>query len=255
MKYNSLYGLIIVSLFLISSNSYARIKLITLPVREYVEIQLENKNITIIEEERIVPLIQGDNYIDFSWQNTSINPATIVFRVIDNNDKGVSANILSVSYPPNESALTWKVASNKNGSARVKISYAINNLNKKYHYIASTNADENKMNLNQFIKVINQSGEEFLNARMNTGSEKNITLPMGLNESQEFINNNYQAIPINKTYTVNAAKLGYRNRAQDKLNVLMHYQLHNTIENNLGKQAFTPGKFRIYQEDNRWVTN
>ena len=34
----------------------ARIKLITLPVRERVEIQLDNPNATLVEEERIVPL-------------------------------------------------------------------------------------------------------------------------------------------------------------------------------------------------------
>ena len=60
----------------------ARIKLITLPVRERVEIQLDNPNATLVEEERIVPLVKGVNQVDFSWANTQIDPNTIVFRVI-----------------------------------------------------------------------------------------------------------------------------------------------------------------------------
>ena len=62
------------------SLAQARIKLITLPVRQRVEIQLDNPNATLVEEERIVPLVKGVNQVDFSWANTQIDPNTIVFR-------------------------------------------------------------------------------------------------------------------------------------------------------------------------------
>ena len=107
----------------------ARIKLITLPVRQRVEIQLDNPNATLVEEERIVPLVKGVNQVDFSWANTQIDPGTIVFRVIphkpadDKADdekaadekaggpkaKPLDVKVLSVSYPPNEAALVWQV--------------------------------------------------------------------------------------------------------------------------------------------------
>ncbi len=249
MLYKNIYRFIILSLcFLPLANSYARIKLITLPVREHVEIQLENKHTTIIEEERIVPLKKGNNNIDFSWHNSSIRPDTIIFRVL-NDESGLKTNILSVSYPPNESALTWKVSANQNGSARVRISYAINRLNKKYHYIARANQDESKMQLVQYIKVDNQSGEAFNEARMNTGSEHSVTLPMEIDETQQFINHNYTDVPIEKTYTVNAVQFGYQDRTQDTLNVLMHYQIHNDKAHNMGTQSLVAGKYRIYQQD------
>ncbi len=254
MKHKVLYSVIAFSLCAVSVNTYARIKLITLPVREHVEIQLENTNTTIIEEERIVPLKKGTNDIDFSWHNTTIKPETIVFRVLkdaSNKAESVKTNVLSVSYPPNESALTWKVSASQDGSARVRITYAISGLNRNYHYIARTNSTETKMEMSQYVKVNNQSGESFLDADMNTGIGENIVLPMGLNEAQEFLNQQYDNVPINKTYTVNASELGYRNRAQDKLNVLMHYHLHNDTKNNLGKHSLAPGKFRIYQQDKK----
>jgi len=235
---------------LLLTNSDARIKLITLPVREHIEIQLQNEHITIIEEERIVPLKQGINDIDFSWHNSSIRPETIVFRVLAD-EQSPRTNILSVSYPPNESALTWQLSASKNGSARVRISYEIERLDKEYHYVAYVDADEQLMQLRQYIKVNNQSGEAFTEAYMNTGMEQAVLLPLDINETQEFLNQSYAAVNIEKTYTVNAAQLGYRNRAQDKLNVYMYYRLHNDTHHKLGKQVLAPGKFRIYQQDNQ----
>src|ERR1035437_4090390 len=109
-----------------------RIKLITLPVRERVEIQLDNPHATLVEEERIVPLVKGENQVDFSWANTQIDPDTIVFRVIAPVEKQIDVKVLSVSYPPNEASLVWAVGSSDSGSARVRISYLLGNLDKSF---------------------------------------------------------------------------------------------------------------------------
>src|SRR5438067_12631238 len=102
----------LISIFcFIAAPAQARIKLITLPPRERVEIQLDNPGATLVEEERIVPLVKGENQVDFSWGNTQINPETIVFRVLTPADeKKLDVKVLSVSYPPNEAALVWSVA-------------------------------------------------------------------------------------------------------------------------------------------------
>src|SRR5580704_1254333 len=82
----------------IATTVQARIKLITLPPRERVEVQLDNPNATLIEEERIVPLVKGENQVDFSWANTPIDSNTIVFRVVAPvGDKPLTVNVLSVS--------------------------------------------------------------------------------------------------------------------------------------------------------------
>ena len=82
-----LFGLVALALAA-PPEALARIKLITLPVRERVEIQLDNPNATLVEEERIVPLVKGVNQVDFSWANTQIDPNTIVFRVIRRRPSG-----------------------------------------------------------------------------------------------------------------------------------------------------------------------
>src|SRR6476469_9749842 len=101
---------------LLAAPAYARIKLVTLPVRERVEIQLDHESATLVEEERIVPLVKGENQVDFSWANTAIDPNTIVFHIVAPvGDKPLEVKILSVSYPPNEAALIWSVGSSDSG--------------------------------------------------------------------------------------------------------------------------------------------
>ena len=68
-----------------STVAFGRVRLTTLPSRERVEIQLDNLNATLVEEERLVPLLKstsetGNNMIDFSWSNTQIDKNTIRFR-------------------------------------------------------------------------------------------------------------------------------------------------------------------------------
>ena len=107
-----------------------------------------------MEEERVVPLVKGINQVDFSWANTQIDPNTIVFRVVLQEDdqnlppvaessaKPLDVRVLSVSYPPNESALVWQVAASESGSARVRISYLLGNLTKSFNYRAVVAHDE-----------------------------------------------------------------------------------------------------------------
>ena len=70
-----------------SQAAQARIKLAALPQRERVEIQLDNGSATLVEEERIIPLLKssaelGNNMIDFSWSNVHVNKNSILFKAV-----------------------------------------------------------------------------------------------------------------------------------------------------------------------------
>ena len=136
----------------------ARIKLATLPVRERVEIQLENENATLVEEERVVTLLKGTNQIDFSWTNTQIDKWTILFRPLAVAD---TVRVINQSYPPGENALVWEVFADKAGPVKVRISYIIGNLRRSFSYRATAEADESSLVLRNYMKVQNFSGEEF----------------------------------------------------------------------------------------------
>ena len=107
----------------------ASVKLITLPPRERVEVQLDNPNVTLVEEERLVPLNAGVNDVVFGWANANIDKGSIQFRCLTDPE---NIKVLSVSYPPGENALTWQVASPKAISARVRISYIIGGLDRSF---------------------------------------------------------------------------------------------------------------------------
>ena len=69
--------------------------------------------------------------------------------------------MLSVSYPPNEAALVWPVAASDSGSARVRISYLLGNLNKSFNYRAVAANDETDADASQYMRLQNLANEEF----------------------------------------------------------------------------------------------
>ncbi|MDQ5910997.1 MAG: hypothetical protein QG599_3094 [Pseudomonadota bacterium] len=232
-------------------DALARIKLTTLPVREQVHIHLDHPQITLVEEERIVPLVKGVNQVDFSWANTRIDPDSLVLRILPApGDQPLDAKVLSVSYPPNENALVWSVSASASGAARVRISYALGGLSKDFHYRAIAGRDEKTLELAQYLRVNNHANEAYDLAQFETGIGAEFEKPLGLNETKEVQLNRFPNIPVRKTYTSDPVQFGYLDRAQDKLNVPMHYVIKNA-GGSLGKAALPEGKARIFQNDGK----
>lgn len=242
-------------LCLLPDTALARIKLITLPVRERVEIQLDHPSATLVEEERLVPLVKGLNQVDFSWANTAIDPETILLRVLaPAGDQPLEARVLSVSYPPNEAALVWEVAASASGSARVRISYLLGNLSKSFNYRAVAAHDERTLTLAQYMRLQNFANEEYAASGLYAGFGKQFLRPVGLNETKEMLVEKVAAVPIRKTYTCDPAEFDYLDRPKNKLRVPMHYVLKNDAANQLGRAPLPYGKVRIFQEDGHGST-
>lgn len=245
------YGLFgVITGLLAAAGAEARIKLITLPLRERVEIQLDNESATLVEEERIVPLVAGANQIDFSWRNTSVNPASVVFRVLPANGQAdVNARIISVSYPPNEAALVWTVSADAAGAARVRISYLIGGVTRSFSYRAVADAAEQFLDLSQSMRLNNAGNENFGAASVFVGYGRSFLRPIGLNETRELLMDRTLRVPIRKTYTADLAAFGYLDAAQKKLLTPMHYVIRNDAAGGLGKAPLPHGKARIFQQD------
>ena len=105
----------------------ARIKLVALPERAATVIRLDNPNATLIEEERVLTLQKGLNKVDFSWKAVGIDADSIRLTVLDHPEQ---VTLLNVSYPPNEAALVWEIASQGDYAETVRISYLLRNIDR-----------------------------------------------------------------------------------------------------------------------------
>lgn len=247
--------------------AFGRIKLTTLPVRERVEIQLDNPRATLVEEERIVTLLQGTNHIDFAWSNTAIDKGTIQFRVVDMpvrpkrkedppsvvgpDDKVEMIQVINVAYPPGENALVWEVFAERPFAARVRISYLIANLRRSFNYRAVAEHDESTLLLREYIRLDNFSGEEFGTSGIWAGFGTYFHREVGMNEAKEMLIWKFHNVPIKKRYAFDWWTSQAVPGEPEQRYVAMRYVLANDQEHNMGQFPLQFGKVRIFQKDGR----
>lgn len=231
---------------LLAAPALADVKLITLPVRERVMLQLDHPWATLVEEERIVPLNQGGNDLVFAWTNTSVDAATIQLRILTRPE---AIKVVAVSYPPGVNQLTWNVFAPEAGSARVRISYLINNLNKGYEYKAVAAADETTIDLSQYLLVHNQANEAFGEAGMSTGMMEPIDRPIGINETHKLLAARFESVAIRKVFRADVSLYGYEDPAKKQLRIALQYEFKNGEQSGMGRYSLMPGKARVFQVD------
>lgn len=251
--------------------AHARIKLAALPERERVEISLDNGNYTLVEEERIVPLLKSgkaNNQIDFSWSNTAIDKDSILFRPVAIREGGKfrpikmvkladgtqapEVNVINVAYPPNENALVWEVYSGEACACKVRVSYLISNLTRTFAYRALADKKEKVLTLRKYMVLHNYSGEDFLGAGVWAGFGPKFHKPLGQQEDIKLLMRKFTKVPIEKTFTFDWYTHGSLNPDKPLASkVLMHYRLTNDEKNHLGEFPLQPGKVRIFIEDGR----
>jgi hypothetical protein len=182
----------------------------------------------------------------FAWANTAIDRNSIQLRPLSGPGK---VEVLSVSYPPGQSALTWQVASENSGPALVRISYLIGRLDKTFAYRAEASHDEKTLTLRQYILLHNAANEEFGTAGMWPGFGEHIERPIGVNETRKILTARWTDVPLRKSYTADIARYGYLDPAKKQLEIPMHYVLQNDALHGLGQFPLSFGKARIFQQD------
>ncbi|NLF33159.1 MAG: hypothetical protein GX591_20020 [Planctomycetes bacterium] len=246
----------------------ARIKLATLPVRQRVEIQLDNGAFTLVEEERIVPLLKstpasGNNMIDFSWTNTRIDRDSVQFRPVALRDGDAfrpiradggqeEISVINVAYPPGENALVWEVYAAEACAAKVRVSYLISNLTRSFSYRAAADKDETTLTLRNYIELQNYSGEQYDQAGLWAGFGPRFLKPIDQQTEIRMLLQTFADVPILKTYTFDWYAHGPLNDDRPLASkVLMHYVLTNDAAHAMGVFPLQPGKVRIFIADGR----
>jgi len=254
------------ALLVLATVAEARIKLAALPQRERVEIQLDNGRYTLVEEERIVPLLRstaktGNNMIDFSWSNTQIDKNSIqfrpvavreggAFRAIKKVDGAPEVNVINVAYPPGENALVWEVYAREACAVKVRVSYLISNLTRSFAYRALADKEETVLTLRKYIQLRNYSGEAFGEAGVWAGFGPKFLKVVGQQEDIKMLLHKFTKVPIRKTFTFDWYAHGALNPDKPLCSkVLMHYELTNDEKHAMGLFPLQPGKVRIFIQD------
>jgi hypothetical protein len=237
--------LICIALCVAAAAAPARVKLVALPERARVVVSLAHPDATLVEEERVLTLQKGVNKVDFSWRGVTIDPASIQIRMLGGADNVL---VLNTSYPPGENALVWEVSSPAAREQRVRISYLLSGLNRDIVYRAVAEPDEKAMTLRNYLRLRNDSGEDFTDAEIGIGYGAGFKRSIQNGEILEMQLEKIELVPVRKILTWDAAVLPWDPEYQKQtVGIPMSYLFTNSAPK-LGAHTLLPGKARIFIE-------
>ncbi len=231
----------------------ARTTLVTLPERNAAMIRLSNPMATLIEEERQLSLQKGLNKIDFSWKGVNIDADSIRLRVIDHPDK---VTLLNVSYPPNEAALIWELASEGDFVEKVRISYLLSNIDRVITYKALADKEETHVDFRSHLVLRNYSGENFDEAMVRLDDDQSFIQTIDHEQTNRLRFLKKETVPMTKIWTWDSQRLPWDPEKLNNKNVgiPVSYQIINDKASGLGEQVLWGGKARLFQNDGHGST-
>jgi len=155
---------LVVILLGMAAQAAADVDLVTIPRREATQLTIYNsEDITMVREHRLLTVKPGVNRIQFAWANTLIDPTSIDFRILDNQDK---VDLIDTTFPAGRNdALQWNIQSQLAGKIAVEIRYFTSGITWAADYVGIANQDETKLSLTGYVRVYNNSGESYDNAQ------------------------------------------------------------------------------------------
>jgi hypothetical protein len=229
---------------MLTDAAQARVKLVALPARARVVVSLANQQATLVEEERIITLQKGVNKVDFSWKGVSIDPASIQIRMLNEPGK---VKVLNTSYPPNEQALIWEIASPTARAERMRISYLLQGITRQVVYKATAETDETSLTLRNYLRVRNHSGEDLDKAEIGIGYGPNFKRTVQHQETIELLSERIEKLPIKKILIWDSKQLPWDPEYEKKtVGIPLNYVIKNDKASKLGVHTLLPGKVRIF---------
>lgn len=151
--------------FIAASASAENVDLSTVPARDTVQLTIYNsEDLTLVRETRKVTFKQGVNPLQFSWANTLIDPSSVELKFLTHADQ---LDVLDTTFPhAKPQMLYWNVQSELDGEATIQITYFTSGITWSADYVCIANADETQMGMEGFVRVFNNSGEEYENAQV-----------------------------------------------------------------------------------------
>ena len=154
----------LIMIIAVASTAVAKIDLATLPTRDTVQLTIYNSaDLTLARESRHLTLKQGANKLQFSWAGTLIDPTSLDMIPKANAGK---IDIAELTFPPRVTNLgLWNINSEVTGRVPMEITYLTSGLTWRAFYMGTLSKDEKTMQLQGYVRVTNNSGEDYENAQ------------------------------------------------------------------------------------------
>jgi len=140
------------------------IELVTLPRRDKVQLTIYNSaDLTLVRERRNLTLKKGWNWLQFMWANTLIDPTSLSLEPLAQGDK---IDIQQLVFPASLRELgRWLIRSEVSGQVPFEITYFTSGLSWRAFYMGTLSQDEKTMRLSGYVRVGNNSGEDYEKAQ------------------------------------------------------------------------------------------
>jgi hypothetical protein len=141
------------------------VDLSTVPNRDTVQLTIYNsEDLTLVRETRKISFKKGGNPLQFSWANTLIDPTSVQLRFLADSDK---LDVLDTTYPhAKPHMLYWNVHSEIDGEATIEITYFTSGISWSADYVLVANRNETHVGFEGYVRVYNNSGEEYEDAEI-----------------------------------------------------------------------------------------
>jgi len=152
-------------LMLVGSARARNVDLSTVPKRDKVQLTIYNsEDLTLVRETRKITFKKGVNPLQFSWANTLIDPTSVELKFVSAADK---LEVLDTTFPRDKpQMLYWNVQSDIDGEAIIEISYFTSGITWSADYVCTSNKDESRVAMEGFVRITNNSGEEYEDAQI-----------------------------------------------------------------------------------------
>ncbi len=239
---------LIVSACSLQNTAHARTKLVTLPGRDAMRVNLEHPAYSLLSEERDITLQKGTNHIDFSWQGVAIDRNSIQLQLLSNPGEDTTATkVINVAFPPNEDALTWQIHSPEARTERIRVSYLLYGIDRRFSYEFTVNPEETEAVFQQYFRMSNGSGEDLDDTTIRIHRSDDWLRSVESGETRRFLSYENRELPVRKVYVTRPQP--FSTRGEDGEIISLVYEIDNSREKGLGEFLLRQGKARIYSED------
>jgi hypothetical protein len=165
MDWKTLASVVLLSLWVAAPLAARNVDLSTVPQRNHVQLTIYNsEDLTLVQETRIVTFKQGINPLQFSWANTLIDPTSVELTFATPGD---NLTVLDTTFPHDKpQMLYWNVESEQDQEATINIRYFTSGISWSADYVAIADQAEKNLRMESFVRVYNQSGEDYENAQV-----------------------------------------------------------------------------------------